>query len=77
MLHIYVFIYICIDILKLFLYMHPIGDRVAQNLEIMSDNFQFSTRHTEILQGFIISTMLYMVVLVNPMDKILVRLVLN
>jgi len=31
---------------------------VAQNLEILSKNFQFSTRRTRILMGFIISTML-------------------
>jgi len=35
----------------------PIADRMAQNLEIISENFQFSTRRTRILMGFIISTM--------------------
>jgi len=30
---------------------------VAQNLEIISKNFQFNTRRTRILMGFIISTM--------------------
>jgi len=36
----------------------PIADRVAKNLEIISKNFQFSTRRTKILVGFITSTML-------------------
>ena len=34
----------------------PIADRVAQNLEIIFKNFQFSTRRTRILMGFIITT---------------------
>ena len=48
----------------------PIADRVAQNLEIISDNFQFSTRRTRILMGFIIYEL---VLTVNPMGRILVR----
>jgi len=36
----------------------PIADRVAQNLENIFKKFQFSTRRTKILMGFIISTML-------------------
>jgi len=36
----------------------PSADRAAQNLEIISKNFQFGTRRTRILMGFIISTML-------------------
>ena len=36
----------------------PIAKRVAQNLEMISKNFQFSIRHTRILMGFIMSTML-------------------
>ena len=36
----------------------PIADRVAKNLEIISQNFQFCTRRTSILMGFIINTML-------------------
>jgi len=36
----------------------PIADRVAKNLEIISKNFQFSTRRTKILVGFITITML-------------------
>ena len=34
--------------------LQPIADRVAQNLEIISKNFQFGTRRTRILMGFII-----------------------
>jgi len=44
-----------------------VPDRVAQNLEIISKNFQFSTR---ILMGFIIY---YLVLLVSPMGRILFR----
>ena len=40
------------------LLVQPIADRVAQNLEIISKKFQFSTRRTRILTGYIISTML-------------------
>jgi len=36
----------------------PIADRLAKNLEIISINFQFITRQTRILMGFIISTTL-------------------
>jgi len=48
----------------------PIADRVAQHLEIISKNFRFSTRRTRILKGFIIY---YLVLIVNPMGRILVR----
>jgi len=51
--------------------LQPIADRVAQHLEIISKNFQFSTRRTRILMGFI---MYYVVLIVNPMGRILVRL---
>jgi len=44
--------------------------KVAQQLEINFQNFQFSTRRTRILMGFI---MHYMVLIVNPMGRILVR----
>ena len=47
----------------------PIADRVAQHLEIICKNFQFSTRRTSILMGFIC----YLVLIVNPMGRILVR----
>jgi len=47
----------------------PIADRVAQHLEIISKNSQFSTRRTRILLGFIIY---YLVLIVNPMGRILV-----
>ena len=48
----------------------PIADRVAQHLEIISKNFRMSTRRTMILMGFIIY---YLVLIVNPMGRILVR----
>jgi len=48
----------------------PIADRVAQHLEIVSKNFRFSTRRTRILMGFI---MYSLVLIVNPMGRILVR----
>jgi len=50
-------------------HVQPIADRVAQHLEIISKNFQFSTRRTRILTGFIIY---YLVLIVNPMGRILV-----
>jgi len=51
-------------------HIQPITDRVAQHLEIISKNFQFSTRRTRILMCFIIY---YLVLIVNPMGRILVR----
>jgi len=45
---------------------------VAQNLEIMFRKFQFSTRRTRILMGFIIRTIHSVVLIVNPMRRILV-----
>ena len=51
-------------------YIQPIADRVAQHLEIISINFQYSTRRTRILMGFVIYSL---VLIVNPMDRILVR----
>ena len=51
----------------------PVADTVAQNLEIISTNCRFSTGRTRILMGFIISTIYYVVLNVNPMGKILVR----
>jgi len=48
----------------------PIADRAAQHLEMISKNFQFCTRRTRILMGFIIY---YLVLIVNPMGRILVR----
>ena len=61
--YIYIYIYIYVHI-------QPIADRAAQNLEIISKNFQFSTRRTRILMEFIIY---YLVLIVNPMGRILVR----
>ena len=40
-------------------YTQLIADRVAQNLEIISGNFQFNTRRTWILMGCILSTILF------------------
>jgi len=37
-------------------YLQPIADSVAKNLVTNSKNFQFSTRRTRILMGFVIST---------------------
>jgi len=51
-------------------YVQPIADRVAQHLEIISKNFQFSTRRTRILMRFIIY---HLKLIVNPMGRILVR----
>jgi len=51
----------------------PIANRMAQNLEIISKNFQFSTRRTRILMGFIIFTIYYVVLVVNPTGRTLVR----
>ena len=50
--------------------LQPIADKVAQHLEIISKNPQFSTRRTRILMGFI---MYYSVLIVNRMGRILVR----
>jgi len=47
--------------------------RMAQNLQNISENFQFSTRRTKILMGIIISTIYYVVLIVYPMGTILVR----
>jgi len=48
----------------------PISDRVVQHLEIISKNFQSGTKCTRILMGFI---MYYLVLIANPMGRILVR----
>ena len=50
----------------------PITDKGVQNLEIVSQNFQFSTRRTRILMGSINSTILLPGTIVNPMGNILV-----
>ena len=49
------------------IHIQPIVNRVALNLEIISKNFQFSTRRTRILMGF---TVYYLVLIINPMGKI-------
>ena len=52
----------------------PSADRAAQNLEIISKNFQFGTKRTRILLGFIMGFIIYyLVLIVNPMGGILVR----
>jgi len=51
-------------------HVHPIAHRVAQNFAIISKNFRFSTGRTRILMGFLIY---YLVLIVNPMGRILVR----
>ena len=48
----------------------PIADRVAQHLEIISENFQFSTRRTRILMEFVTY---YLVLIITPMGRILIR----
>jgi len=52
--YIYLYIYICIHIyiytyIHIYTYVQPIANRVAQNLENISQNLQFSTRHTRII----------------------------
>jgi len=50
-----------------------IADRAAQSLEIVSKSFQFSTRRTKIVPEFTSSTIYYVVLIVHPMGRILVR----
>ena len=52
----------------------PIADTVAQNLVIISEKFQFSTWLTRILMGFITSTIYDVVLIANPIGRIVVRL---
>jgi len=59
-------IVLCTDIL----FIQPIADRVAQHLEMIPRNFEFSTKRTRILMGLIIY---YLVLSLNPMGRILVR----
>jgi len=72
---IHIYIYICvyqfmyIDIF-ICMYIQPIAERVAQSLQTIPKNFQFSAR---ILMGFIISTIYYVVLIANPMGRNLVR----
>jgi len=65
-----VYMYIHLVMTDLYRFIQPIADRVAQNLKIISKNFQFSSRRTRILMGFIIY---HLVLIVNPMGRILVR----
>ena len=86
-IHMYIYIYIDIHIhihrytymstcdavhtfAYVYIHIQPIADRVAQHLEIISNNPQFSTRRSRMLMGFIIS---YLVLIVNPMGRILLR----
>ena len=48
-------VYECVR-MYVWIYIQPIADSVAQNLEIVSKNFPFSTRRTRILMGVIIRT---------------------
>ena len=52
------------------IYIQPTEDTVAQHFEIISKNFQLSTRRTSILMGLIVY---YLVLIVSPMGRILVR----
>jgi len=54
-------------------YIQPVADRVSQNLELISKDFQFSTRRTRILMRCMVSTIQYMVLTINPIGRILVR----
>jgi len=51
----------------------PMANGVAQNLEIMPNNLQFDTRRTRNLMGCIVRTIDYVVLIANPMGRILVR----
>jgi len=55
---------------SVWVHVQPIADRVALNLQIISKNFRFGTKRTKILMGLITN---YMVLIVNPMGRILVR----
>ena len=60
-INIYIYIYIHIYIytyIHIYTYVQPIANRVAQNLENISQNLQLSTRHTRIFMVFIIRTTL-------------------
>jgi len=57
----------------LILLVQPVADRVALNLEMISKNFQFSTKRTRSLMGFITY---HLVLIVNSMVRILVRWVI-
>jgi len=70
MIPIYMCLFMRVTWLIHVIWIQPISDRVAQHLEIISKNFQLSTRRTRILMGFIIY---YLVLIVNPMGRILVR----
>jgi len=48
----------------------PIAGMAAQHLEIISKIFRFRTRRTRILMGFITH---YLVLIVNPMGRMLIR----
>ena len=58
----------------IYIYVHIYADRVAQNLEIISIKFQFSTRRTRILMGSIINTIYYVELIASPMGRIVFRL---
>ena len=56
------------------MHVQPIVDRAAQNLEIDSREFQFSIWRTRIPMRFMISIIYYVVLIANPMGRIVVRL---
>ena len=59
-IYVYIYIYTCIYIyIYTYIYIQIIADRMAQNLEIIFNIFQCSTRRTWIVMGFIMSTVLF------------------
>jgi len=54
-------------------FIQPIAGKLAQNLQINSENSYFIARCTRILMEFMSSTTLIPVLIVNPMCRILVR----
>jgi len=61
-------LYVCLS-----LYVQPVVDSVAQNLEFISKNFQFSTRRTRIFICFSFFPCSWVVLIENFMGRILVR----
>jgi len=55
------------------IHMKQTADRVAHNLEIIAKNFLLNTRRTRIRRGFALSTIYYVVPIVNLTGRILVR----
>jgi len=55
------------------IHIKPIADRVAHNLEIIAKNLLLNTRRTRIRMGFVLSTIYYVVPILNLTGRILVR----